>query len=186
MSHWIQTYSGKAFDLLDPQPDMVDFDDIAHALSLLCRFSGHTRRHYSVAQHSVMVASQLPAKLQLAGLLHDAHEAYIGDISTPMKRALFKCESYDLYTIESNIQRAIHEAAGLPLTLTNHEQAQIKDADLRALMTERRDLMGPSPAPWGKYEDIEPLDEPIVPWEARGAKGLFRVCLRELRGRIAA
>lgn len=84
----IRTYSGKMFDVFAPNADLIDIQDIAHALSNQCRFGGHTSRFYSVAQHSLAVAGRLPKEQRLAGLLHDAAEAYLVDIPTPIKREL--------------------------------------------------------------------------------------------------
>ena len=85
MTDWIQTYTGRKFHPLDPA--MTDFDlrDIAHSLSLLCRFNGHCLRFYSVAEHSVRVSRILPDDLKLWGLLHDAGEAYLTDLPRPVK-----------------------------------------------------------------------------------------------------
>ena len=83
---WFVTYSGKQFWPLDPQPQDVCVRDIAHHLSLVCRFGGAVRTHYSVAQHSLIVADILPPRLKLRGLLHDATEAYVGDMVRPLKR----------------------------------------------------------------------------------------------------
>jgi len=80
---WIQTYTGKRFWPLDPRPEDVDILDIAHSLSLLCRFTGHTSSFYSVSQHSILVAQEVPKRLRLWALFHDAAEAYIGDIARP-------------------------------------------------------------------------------------------------------
>jgi hypothetical protein len=81
----ILTYSGNLFSPLDPQPKDVHIEDIAHSLSLLCRFTGHARVFYSVAQHSIQVSLRVPPKYALWGLLHDATEAYLNDISLPLK-----------------------------------------------------------------------------------------------------
>jgi len=86
MSDWIQTFTGKRFYPLDPKVDDIDIFDIAHALSLQCRFGGHCSDFYSVAQHSCEVAFKVPPHLALAGLLHDAAEAYLCDIPSPVKR----------------------------------------------------------------------------------------------------
>ncbi|MBA4032914.1 MAG: phosphohydrolase, partial [Planctomyces sp.] len=77
---WIRTISGRRVDLNPPKAEQIDLYDIAHALSQICRFNGHTMRHYSVAEHQVLVARLLPPPLQLAGLFHDSPEAYLGDV----------------------------------------------------------------------------------------------------------
>src|SRR5579885_2784587 len=82
---WIQTYCGVAFYPLDPRPEEILIEDIAHALSMLCRFTGHVKRFYSVAQHCVYVSHRCDPKDALWGLLHDAAEAYLNDISRPVK-----------------------------------------------------------------------------------------------------
>lgn len=91
---WIETYSGKRFYFLDPTPDMVDIEDIAHSLSNQCRFAGHVSKFYSVAEHSINVSNLVQrinrgdSKLSLAALLHDASEAYLIDIPSPIKQHL--------------------------------------------------------------------------------------------------
>jgi hypothetical protein len=85
---YIHTFSGIAFDLLNPKPEMILIDDIAHSLSLINRFNGAALFPYSVAQHSLYVASLLPPELKLHGLLHDAAEAYIGDMVSPLKKIM--------------------------------------------------------------------------------------------------
>ncbi len=85
---WMQTQSGKRFYPLDPRPEDLDIQDIAHALAMQCRYAGHTSRFYSVAEHCVHVARSLPRELRLAGLLHDASEAYLVDVPRPVKAML--------------------------------------------------------------------------------------------------
>ena len=90
---WCQTFTGRKVDIFHPSPEMVDIEDIAHALSMTCRFGGHCRDFYSVAEHSVLV-EQIGrhalhctfSRISMLLLLHDAAEAYIGDIITPIKR----------------------------------------------------------------------------------------------------
>src|SRR5437764_5017626 len=95
MEQWIMTYTGKNFHLLNPQPDEVDRVDIAHALSNVCRFTGHTKDFYSVATHSILCAEQarkdgMSAKIQLYCLLHDGSETYLADVNAPLKAILGK------------------------------------------------------------------------------------------------
>lgn len=87
---YIRTYTGVKFHIFDPRHENIYIEDISHALSLICRFTGHTSRMYSVAQHSMMVAKELkekgaPVEVQMFGLLHDASEAYICDLAKPIK-----------------------------------------------------------------------------------------------------
>jgi 5'-deoxynucleotidase YfbR-like HD superfamily hydrolase len=82
---WIQTYQGGCFEPFNPHPDQIHIRDIAHALALTCRFTGHCLDFYSVAQHSVMVSQIVSHKHALAGLLHDASEAYLTDVASPIK-----------------------------------------------------------------------------------------------------
>lgn len=136
---WIVTYTGKKFWPLDPDPEAIDILDIAHALSNVCRFTGHTRDFYSVAQHSYLVALGSGCEHVLCGLLHDASEAYLCDISTPVKHSpMF--EGYR--RAEQWLQQAIFHKFGLPYTTMPQE---VLDADRMvgamegvALMPERK------------------------------------------------
>lgn len=80
----ITTRSGRQINLLNPQYSQINIGDIAHGLAYQCRFNGQTSRFYSIAQHSLMVASRLPNHLKMSGLLHDAAEAYVGDVVQPL------------------------------------------------------------------------------------------------------
>ena len=82
---WIQTYTGKQFFPFNPDKESIDIEDIAHALSNICRYTGHSKYFYSVAEHSVYVSRLLNKKYSLAGLLHDAAEAYLSDVARPIK-----------------------------------------------------------------------------------------------------
>jgi hypothetical protein len=172
MSNWIQTYTGRAiyFDR-PPRADEIDFNDIAVALSRTCRFNGHSRVFYSVAQHSCLVAlHQSDPELFLPALLHDAHEAYVGDVVTPLKNELsyavtLRSSSGKEYTRERNPIRdlarqfdaAIGEAFGFDPALMRHRD--VIEADARALATERRDLMADCPTAW--KPQAEPWNETI-------------------------
>src|ERR1035437_9287013 len=90
----IETYSGKWFDILEPTPDMIDIKSIAHSLSNICRYTGHVRHFYSVAQHSWIGSVIIPEPYKLEFLLHDASEAYIGDMSRPLKHCTAAGHAY--------------------------------------------------------------------------------------------
>lgn len=139
---FVTTASGRSWRLLDPSPADVDFRDIAAHLARLCRFVGAGHTFYSVAQHSVLVASQLPTHMRLYGLLHDAHEAYLGDISSPLKAALAVLNGREvLASIVEMHDAAIHAAAGLPWPPPKEVAEALRAADFRAFITEWRDLM---------------------------------------------
>jgi 5'-deoxynucleotidase YfbR-like HD superfamily hydrolase len=161
---WIQTYTGRAFPIFDPQEDDIDIRDIAHALSQICRFTGHTREFYSVAQHSVLVSKHVPPELALQALLHDAPEAYIGDMNRPLKHSGLMDGFKD---VEDVLWKAIANAFGVPQEM----DAKVKAADNRALFSEQRDLMGRVPKPW--KDPVEPYEEAIVPLGPKEARALF-------------
>ena len=122
---WIQTYSGIAFFPMEPDPELILLPDIAHALSNQCRFSGHVRKFYSVAQHCVEVANLLkvqPPHIQLAGLLHDASEAYLVDLPKPLKRKM-----PDYVTVEKGMMEAISKRFGL--SFVTFDSPPVHDAD---------------------------------------------------------
>lgn len=137
-SGWILTYTGRQFFLHDPKPEDVCIEDIAHALSMLCRFTGHCSRFYSVAEHSLLVTQNVQKKFRPWALLHDAAEAYVNDLARPLKR------SPDLAyyrAIEDEILGTILDRFGLHPGIGLWMPKEVKVADLRALATERRDLM---------------------------------------------
>ncbi len=108
---WMQTWVGAQFYPLDPRPQDIDILDIAFALSNISRYGGHCR-FYSVAEHSYLVSHMVPEHLALEGLMHDAVEAYLGDIVRPLKQA-FSCDN-EYFEIERKLrQRALAPAFGL-------------------------------------------------------------------------
>ncbi len=162
---WCPTVSGRGWNLLQPTPLDVHWPDIAESLAKQARFNGHTPGYfYSVAQHSILVADQLPLDYQLIGLLHDAHEAYIGDITSPVKTALTALASgWAIQRLADLADEAIFEAAGLIWPIDTEAFEALKEADLRMLATERRDLVGPTDHPWSG-PPAAPYPFRIKPW----------------------
>jgi 5'-deoxynucleotidase YfbR-like HD superfamily hydrolase len=158
----IQTLSGRRVNPFDAAPEDIDPADIALALSNLCRFGGHSRAFYSVAQHSVIVSDLLaetgaPPEEVLAALLHDASEAYLGDLPHPIKHrselgARFKAA-------EQALEAVIAQRFALP-----EASAAIKPIDRALLATERRTFSRVA-WEWPELDGVEPLDLEIEPWE---------------------
>lgn len=153
---YMLTASGKHFDLLDPKPEQVDHRDIFAAISKLCRFTGHCIEAYTVGQHSLLVMSLVPPEFRLEALMHDAAEAYTGDVGTPMKVALEDLGCTAFREIEHRIEAVVRGKYGLPAKLS----PEVKHADLVALGLEKRWLMPRDHEPWPVLEGIElPPDE---------------------------
>lgn len=159
---WIQTFTGRQFWPLDPRPEDVDILDIAHALALKCRYSGHTRRFYSVAEHSVYVSRMVPAEHALAALLHDAGEAYLPDVPRPVKPHLPGYKE-----IEDRLDSVI--AAKFGAAWPWAEAIHVEDATI--LADEKRDLMDPEAAPW--HLPYPPSGVRIEGWDWEQAKWQF-------------
>lgn len=169
---WIQTFAGRQFWPLQPRVEEVFLDDIAHALSLQCRYTGHCRSFFSVAQHSVLVSHLAPAGADpLWGLMHDAAEAYLVDVARPLKHN----PCFAAYrSAEATLMAVICERFGLPAD----EPAWVKVADNVLLATERRDLMAPPPRPWSPGPG--PMPERIEPWAPAFAEARFLARFAEL------
>lgn len=156
---WVQTHSGIAFDLESPTVAMVEARDIAISLCRLNRFLGHTKTPCSVAEHSVRVMhsalrqgdaflkGETRRKFAIAALLHDAHEAYMGDIIRPV--ASLPGFVAPVRILKGRIQRVIHLRFGLPEVLPDAWAGYIRAADMIELAREKRDLMGPESRSWG-------------------------------------
>lgn len=200
---WIQTYpSNTRFDLWEPRAADVHPRDVAHHLGRLCRFTGGVGQIYSVAQHCVLVSQAIEEKcrtepaytpedvrvLALAGLVHDAAEAYTGDVSSPLKRLLrhltpdqgygFKLSVLD--EVEERIERAVAERFGVPYPWP----AIVKHYDNVLCATEKRDLLGPEPAPWSLPAECPPHDGMIVVWNSWAASFMWEDRFKELGGAL--
>jgi hypothetical protein len=167
---FIQTLSGRRVNPLDASPEDIDPSDIARALANLCRFGGHSKAFYSVAQHSAIVCDLLqergatPDEL-MAALLHDAAEAYLGDVPHPIKHrselgAAFRAA-------EKKLEKVIEERFALP-----EASARIKPLDRALLATERR-IFSEVTWHWPELDGAEGLDLRIEPWAPERAQEEF-------------
>lgn len=161
---WILTAGGRHFDYLDPRPEDLDILDIAQGLANECRYAGHTRAFYSVAQHAWLASQLVPREHALEALLHDAAEAYCKDIPRPLKLLL-----PDYQAIEARVECVIRARFGLPARMS----PAVKFADRIMLATERRDLMPADDTPWEILDGIEPLPRRITAVHAGRAQAMF-------------
>lgn len=166
----ILTYTGKMFDTANPNPELIDINDIAHSLANSCRYNGHCRDFYSVAEHSIYVSEQLPENLALWGLLHDATETYVGDVVKPLKNFLL-----DFQKAEEKAMKAVAEKFELGLP----EPDEVKIADYRMLLTEQEQLFNYqfdfSKHPVKPYDNVR-----IRCWAPRTAERIFLTRFYEL------
>lgn len=176
---WIQTIDGHAFNLLAPDPSHISIATISVVLSRICRFGGHCRQFYSVAEHSArvcdLVALATPGQhaLHFAALLHDAHEAFsgFGDVCRPAKKLAPVIDQ-----IHAGINKAIAERFEFPVELFDHEQ--IHHADNVMLATELRDLMRTPPVPWDWLPS--PITSRVIPQTMHDAAYLFERIARQI------
>lgn len=137
---WIETFSGIKFDILETRPEMIQIEDIAHALSQMNRFTGHCKFPYPVAQHCRLGSLLVQQEHALQFLLHDASEAYLGDMNRPLKHYT---EAGRVYSeVEDRVQRLIYKRFGCP----EDEHPAVKEMDSLMLYAEKDQLM--SGLPW--------------------------------------
>lgn len=168
--NWIATYTGRWIEPLKPDPEAIDIEDIAHSLSNQCRFTGHTRKFYSTAQHCVLVSQVVPDELALWGLLHDASETYVSDIARPVKHANEKFGE-----VYRAVEETLLEAVAQRFNLSWPEPEEIKVADKMLLRAEQRDLMSNDPDP-----DKPIYEHTIDPWLPEEAETRFLERFNEL------
>ena len=172
---YICTYLGNRFYPLEGLIDHVHLEDIAHGLAYQCRFNGQTSEFYSIAQHSLMVADIVSVhhpELRLAALLHDASEAYLGDVVKPLKALLPNYKQ-----IELNVELIIAQTFGI----SDPFNPLIKQADMVALATEKRDLMPHSAEDWSYLKGFVPLPESIATMAPDQAKRAFLIEVNKAR-----
>jgi len=180
---YLQTVSGRWVNPFDPDPEQLDAGDIARALANQCRFGGHCRVFYSVAQHSVIVSRLVEGRGGdvedvFAALMHDAAEAYLGDMPHPLKHrsplgAAFK-------EAEDHLERAIRDRFGI-----RADVPEIKRADRALLATERR-AFSEEAWHWPELEGVEPVDLELAAWSPDDAAAAFAQRYEELAGRRVA
>jgi len=164
---YILTRSGRRFDFVNPTAQQISIQDIAGALSKICRYTGHCKWFYSVAQHSVLVSQLVPRTLAFEALMHDAHEAYTTDVSSPLKRMLGRVYA----AVEHRVDRAIRHKFSLPVLPKagrlnefmyrhglpyqhDHSSPLIKKADWIALGIEYKSLMPADTNEWPEFRGL--------------------------------
>jgi 5'-deoxynucleotidase YfbR-like HD superfamily hydrolase len=158
----IRTYTGVLFDFENPERSPISIQDIAHSLSLLCRFAGHCKEFYSVAEHSYRVSYVCPEEHAFWGLMHDAGESYCVDVPRPLKY-LPGMEPYRAH--EKRVMAAICKWYDMDPV----EPPSVKEADVKLLVTEQRDLLKNSIPDF----NIKPLICTIQPATSKQAEHMF-------------
>lgn len=161
--NWIQTYSGISFYPIDPRQEDIEIVDIAHSLSLQCRYAGHCKEFYSVAEHCCHLHDIIEDKDKFAALMHDASEAYLVDIPRPVKPYLL-----NYYELEDKIQSVIFEKYQISFPYSK----QVKELDYSILLDEKNILMNPSRQPWDMV-GIKEIGAVIQCWQPKQAKQEF-------------
>lgn len=165
------THTKTKFEYLNPRPETVLIEDIAHALSQICRFTGHTSRFFSVAQHSVLVSNFVSKENALWGLLHDAPEAYVNDVSSPLKKLI----NGNYEVIHDHIMSIICQKFGL----AKKEPAEVKIIDRMVTVNELWTFIDNT----YQEEGIRPLWNNLKAWSSVMAKEEFLKRFKELTTR---
>ena len=162
LGNWMQTFTGRVFYPLDPRVDEVFIEDIAHALSMQTRYSGHCLNFYSVAEHCILAASQAPEEYKLTMLMHDASEAYLCDIPRPIKPAL---NNY------SDIERRLEQVIATRFNYHYPYPDVVKQIDNAMLGAEMEQNMAKPPRDWELTES--PLKVRLKFWAPTAAEQMF-------------
>ena len=170
MGSWMQLHSARKAFPLSPDADVIHINDIAHSLSNICRFNGHCNFHYSVAQHSLYVAAivaKVDPALAIYGLLHDAGEAFLSDVVSPIKGDLYvKCPATNVFP-EEFIPFEKYENRWLQLVAQKYGLVypfpeEVWKADLRVCCAESMQIMKKPPEPWAVMKDVIPASIMIL------------------------
>ena len=177
----IQTFTGLRFSPLEPDPEAIAIEDIAHGLAHHCRFGGHAATYYSVGQHSCVVADAVRDRggdrdTVLYALLHDASEAYLGDLPHPVKHRS------DFGALYREIEQPLQEAILARFGLTVVAPPLVKEIDRAVLATERAALMrAADDAWWPELDGVAPVDVEIQPWTPQQSEREFLARYEALR-----
>lgn len=167
----MQTFTGKMLDFRSPQIEDIDIIDIAHGLSNVCRFSGQSNHFYSVAEHSVLVSQLVPDEFKLDALLHDATEAYMGDIPSPLKQICFQYR---------NVETVLFTAIAKKFELISDMPRCVEEADLQMLACERLQVFTHK-RKWGGFMDaMQPAQKTLFFFKPVNAMAYFLETYNEL------
>lgn len=161
MSSWMQTFSGEAFYPLSASADDIEIVDIAHALGMVCRYAGHVRKFYSVAEHCVHLSHTVAPEHALWALLHDAAEAYVGDMVRPLKHEM---PAYQ------QLEDRLISVIAIRFGLQGEMPEQVKEHDTRIVVDEREQLMTPSRLPWSLLDGFAGLGVTVHGWDPQRAE----------------
>lgn len=164
---WIETRSGKRFDILDPQPDMICIEDIAHSTSQVNRFGGHGKFPYPVSQHTRLGSYVIDQEFAMDFLQHDSSEGFIGDMSRPLKHFTIAGDEYR--KVEARIQAVICDVFHIAVV----EPKQVKIVDNAMLYAEKEQIMGDVEWDHKWADDETPADVKIVETSFYDNKRLF-------------
>lgn len=174
---WIMTNSGTQFHFNSPEPEAILIEDIAHALSLICRFTGHVNRFYSVAEHSVRVSwwaeERFGKEFAREGLMHDSSEAYVTDVNGPLKRLI----GYPYTILEDKAMRVI----GSKFNFAAEKSDPIRQCDGGLYLAEKRDLFNKFELQHTSHLDKEIYPDYVAGWLPLHAEAAFLQRFNEVK-----